>query len=122
AFNHALRAESTWSAVWREADGSPLDTETIFDSSRRMRIRLQAPEVGQFRLHWHAVAARTSMAVDGEQDFSLQNEATVSPRLRLSRPTAESGDKPELSGSGFGPRSAVPRTIGDDELARTTVD
>jgi methionine-rich copper-binding protein CopC len=121
-FNHALRAESTWAAVWREADGSPLASEAIFDTPRRMRVRLQAPEVGQFRLHWHAVAARTAVAVDGEQDFSLQNESTVSPRLRLSRATAESGDKLELSGSGFGPRSAVRLTIGDDELALTTVD
>jgi methionine-rich copper-binding protein CopC len=121
-FNHALRQESTWVAVWREADGSPLASETIFDTPRRMRVRLQEPEVGQFRLHWHAVAARTAVAVDGEQDFSLQNESTGSPRLRLSRATAESGDKLELSGSGFGSRSPVRLSIGDDEVALTTVD
>jgi methionine-rich copper-binding protein CopC len=121
-FNHALRAESTWAAMWREADGSPLASETIFETPKRMRVRLQEPEVGQFRLHWHAVAARTGVAVDGEQDFSLQNESTVSPRLGLSRGTAESGDKLELRGSGFGPQSAVRLTIGDDELALATVD
>src|SRR5258708_672018 len=84
-FNHALRQESTWAAVWREEDGSPLASETIFDTPRRMRVRLQEPEVGQFRLHWHAVAARTALAVDGGRDFPLPNESTLLPRPPPSR-------------------------------------
>jgi len=121
-FNHALRPESSWAAVWREEDGSPLASETVFDTPRRIRVHLQEPEVGQFRLHWHAVAARTAAAMDGELDFSLQDESTDSPRLGLSRATVESGERLEVTGSGFGARSAVRLTIGDDEAALTAVD
>jgi methionine-rich copper-binding protein CopC len=121
-FNQALRSGSTWAAVWREEDGSPLATQTVFESPRRMKVHLQEMRAGQYRLHWHAVAARTDMAVEGEQYFTLRDESTGSPRLSLSRTGAESGDKVWMSGSGFAPESAVRLTIGDDEQPLTTVD
>jgi methionine-rich copper-binding protein CopC len=123
-FNTALHPESTWAAVWRAEDGATLATETSIDpgDGRRLSMRLQQPTAGQFRLHWHAVAARTGAVADGEQDFSMQDESAGSPRLEVSRTTAESGEKLELSGSGFTPRTTVQMAIGDDEQPLTTAD
>jgi hypothetical protein len=77
---------------------------------------------GEFRLRWHAVAARTGAEADGEQAFSMHETATAPPRMQVAKTTAESGDQIELSGSGFAPRTAVKLTIGDDEQDLSSVD
>ena len=122
-FNRPLQPESTWAAVQRE-DGPPTPTDTVVEpvNPRRLTVHLQQPAAGQYRLHWHAVAARTAAAADGEQDFALQDESPGAPRIDLSQPTADSGDKLEVKGNGFDKRSSVTLTIGDDAQALNTVE
>ena len=122
-FNRPLQPESTWAAVQRE-DGPPTPTDTVVEPAnpRRLTVHLQQPAAGQYRLHWHAVAARTAAAADGEQDFALQDESPGAPRIDLSQPTADSGDKLEVKGNGFDKRSSVTLTIGDDAQALNTVE
>ncbi|MCA1645229.1 MAG: copper resistance protein CopC [Chloroflexi bacterium] len=124
SFNHTLRAESTWAAVWRADDGSALPVETAVDpaNSKRLHVALTRPSAGEFRLHWHAASARSSAAVDGEQPFSMQDESEAPPRVEVSSVSAEAGDKIEVAGHGFGKRCAVQLTIGDDEQVMTTID
>ncbi|MDQ6674719.1 MAG: copper resistance protein CopC, partial [Chloroflexota bacterium] len=122
-FNRPLRPETTWAEVWRDADGSQLPTDTIFgaDNPRLLQVRLQRPSSGQYRLHWHAVAARTGAAADGEQDFALQDESEGAPRVAVSQSVVDSGDKLEVKGNGFTKQSLVTLTIGDDAQALNTV-
>jgi len=123
-FNHALSPETSWAAVWRDEDGSPMPADSVVAPSNpnRLSVLMREPVAGEYRLHWHAVAARTAAAVDGEQTFSLQDESTAPPRVDLSRVAAETGEKVEVSGKGFGQRCAVRLTIGDDEQALSTVE
>jgi methionine-rich copper-binding protein CopC len=123
-FNRPLLPESTWAEAWRYDDGAQLPTDAVVepDNPRRLTVRLQQAVAGQYRLHWHAVAARTGAASDGEQDFSMQDESPGSPRIGVSQALANSGDKLEVKGSGFGKRSTVTLTIGDDAQALNTVE
>jgi methionine-rich copper-binding protein CopC len=122
-FNRPLRPETTWAEVWRDEDGSQLPTDTVVEPAnpRRLMVRLQQPAGGHYRLHWHAVAARSGAAADGEQDFLLQDESEGAPHVAVSQPSANSGDRVEVKGNGFGKRSAVTLTIGDDAQALNTV-
>ena len=122
-FNRPLQPEASWAAVQPEEDGPPMPTETVVEPTnpRRLTVRLQHPAGGHYQLHWHAVAARTAAAADGEQDFSLQDESPGAPRIDVSQPTADGGDKLEVKGNGFGKGSSVTLTIGDDAQALNTV-
>ncbi len=123
-FNHALSPEASWAAVWRDIDGLPIAADSAVERSdlRRLRVTLKEPIAGEYRLHWHAVAARTAAAADGEQTFSLQDESSTPPRVELSRVAAETGEKVEVTGQGFGKRCSVRLTIGDDEQMLSTVE
>src|ERR1700730_9030640 len=123
-YNRPLLAASAWAEVWREADGSPLPTDTLLDPNnpRQLAVHLQRPAAGQYRFHWHAVAARSGAAADGEQDFSLQDESEGAPHIGVSQAIADSGDKLEVKGNGFGKNSFVMLTIGDDGQALNTVE
>jgi methionine-rich copper-binding protein CopC len=122
-FNHALSPDASWAAVWRDEDGLPIAADSAVELSnpRRLSVVVKEPTAGEYRLHWHAVAARTGAAVDGEQTFSLQDESASPARVELSRAAAETGEKVALTGRGFGKRCAVQLTIGDDEQALSTV-
>jgi methionine-rich copper-binding protein CopC len=123
-FNHVLSPEASWAAVWRDEDGLPISADSAVERSnpRQLSVLVKEPVAGEYRLHWHAVAARTAAAVDGEQTFSLRDESTAPARVELSRVAAETGEKVEVTGKGFGPRCAVRLTIGDDEQALSTVE
>jgi len=123
-FNRPLTPESTWAEVWRYDDGSQTSTRTVVGRTdpRVLQVRLQRPSSGQYRLHWHAVAAPTGAAADGEQDFSLQGESPGAPRMGVSQGVADSGDKLEVKGNGFNKQSPVTLTIGDDAQALKTVE
>jgi methionine-rich copper-binding protein CopC len=123
-FNEPLGPESTWAAVWRDEDGSPLSVDSTVErlDPRRLSVVLREPRVGAYRLHWHVVAARTAATTDGEQTFSMQDESAPPPRVVLSRPAAETGDKLEVAGRGFGKRCSVRLTIGDDDQALSTIE
>jgi methionine-rich copper-binding protein CopC len=123
-FNRMLRPESTWAEAWRYDDGTQLPTDAVVEPSdpRRLTVRLPQPAAGQYRLHWHAVAARTGAAADGEQDFSMHDESPGSPRIAVSQAIADSGDRLEVKGNGFSKQSSVTLTIGDDAQALNTVE
>jgi methionine-rich copper-binding protein CopC len=123
-FNHALSPEASWAAVWRDDDGMPISADSLVEPTnpRRLSVLMKEPVAGEYRLHWHAVGARTAAAVDGEQTFSLQDESTTPPRVELSRVAAETGERVEVSGTGFGQRCPVRLTIGDDEQALSSVE
>ena len=124
AFNRPLSEAGSWAEISREEDGGGIAIENVVDrrDPRRMRIRLMNPEVGEFRLHWHAVGRRSTQAVEGEQEFALYNEAAEVPRLEVSRQAANVGDKVHLTGSGFAQGRTVRLTIGDDEQPLLTTD
>jgi methionine-rich copper-binding protein CopC len=123
-FNRPLLPASTWAEVWRDEDGSQMPTDTLMDAAnpRHLAVHLQKPAAGHFRLHWHAVAARTAAAADGEQEFLLQDESAGAPHIAMSEPVANSGDRLEVKGNGFGKRSLITLTIGDDGQALNTVE
>ena len=123
-FNHALSPEASWAAAWRDEDGMPISAASQVELSnpRQLSLILKEPVAGEYHLHWHAVAARTAAAVDGEQTFSLQDESSAPPRLELSRVAAETGEKVEVTGKGFGERCPVRLTIGDDEQPLSTIE
>jgi methionine-rich copper-binding protein CopC len=123
-FNRPLRPESSWAEVWRNHDGSQMATDTLVgpQDPRLLEVHLQRPAAGQYRLHWHAVAASGGAAADGEQDFSLQDESPGAPRIEVSQPIADSGDKLEVKGNGFSKHSSVTLTIGDDAQPLNTVE
>jgi methionine-rich copper-binding protein CopC len=123
-FNRALHAELTWATVGRDRDGLPTYVESAVEAAnpRRLRVVVKAPLAGEYRLHWHAVSARTAAALDGEQVFAMLDEAAVPPQVEVSPSTAETGDKLKVVGSRFGQRCSVRLAIGDDEQALTTVE
>jgi hypothetical protein len=125
-FNRSLQPDSVWAAVWNDLDGVLLPSEVVMDPNnpRRLGVRLLEPGPGEFRLHWHAGAARTGGSADGELPFSLREEvaAQTPPRLEVSRATAESGDKLEIRGRGFGQTCTVQLTMGDDDQKLSTVE
>ena len=123
-FNQALSAEATWAAVWRDEDGSPVAADSAVEPSnpKRLSVIVREPIGGEYRLHWHAVSARTATAVDGEQTFSMQHESSAPPRIELSRQVAETGDKMEVTGMGFGKRCSVRLSIGDDEQVLSSIE
>jgi methionine-rich copper-binding protein CopC len=124
-FNRALRADASSAAVWRDdQDGQPIPTHAEVEPTnpRRLRVQILAPSTGRYRLHWHAVADRTAAMRDGEQGFSMRDESVEAPRLQVNRTTAESGEKFEVAGHGFGQDDHVRLTIGDDEQALRTVE
>ena len=116
-FNRDLNADSSFAAVWRDHDGAALPTDTVVkrDDGRRLRVKLLDAEPGDYRLSWHAVAAHGGAAVDGEQAFSLRDESPGAPRLVVSRATADTGDKVQIVGDGFGEDCVVRLSIGDDD-------
>jgi methionine-rich copper-binding protein CopC len=122
-FDRPLRPETTSAAVWRDEGGAPLSTDVSIDSAeaRRLRVRLLEPSAGAFQLRWHAVDARSGQWTEGWQDFSLQNESPSPPRIDVSPPMADAGDRLHVVGNGFAQRSKVQLTIGDDEQALGTV-
>jgi methionine-rich copper-binding protein CopC len=123
-FNHALLPEATWATVSRDEDGSPISVHSavVPSNPRRLSVVLKEPTAGQYRLHWHAVAVRTAAALDGEQTFSMQDESVAPPRVEVSPLAAETGEKVQVAGTGFGKRCSVRLTIGDDEQALSTVE
>jgi methionine-rich copper-binding protein CopC len=123
-FNRPLNAEASSAAVWRDEDGATMPTDVTFDpaSPGRLRVRLLEPAVGDYQLHWHAVAAQSNAAADGDHAFSLQDESTAPPRIEVSPATADKGDKLELVGNGFTRQSAVQLTIADDEQPLGSVE
>ena len=123
-FNRRLSASATWISVWREDDGATMATETDVDpqNPRHAQVRLLEAARGTYRLHWHAVDARSAAAADGEQDFTLQDESMAQPRLQVSRATADTGEKLEIVGKGFAEKCLVKVTMGDDQVNLTTVE
>lgn len=119
-FNRALRADDSWAAVWREPDGEPLAAEATVDT-HRLRVNVPRPEAGEYRVHWHAVSARSGAAADGEQSIAFQDESSMPPRIDVVQTTVESGDKIELRGTGFTRGGIVQLTIGDDAQEIKTI-
>src|SRR5260370_25375578 len=113
-----------WATTPRSMATTPASRPRVRAPADRIGLGalLKAPVGGDYRLRWHAVAARTAVAVDGQETLSLQDESTEPPRGALSRVAAETGEKVEVSGKGFGQRCAVRLTIGDDEQALSTVE
>src|SRR5260370_27476660 len=111
-----------WATTPRSMATTPASRPRVRAPADRIGLGalLKAPVGGDYRLRWHAVAARTAVAVDGEQTFSLQDESTAPPRVDLSRVAAETGEKVEVRGKGFGERSAVGLRMGEDEQALST--
>lgn len=124
-FNHPLLADATSAAVWSD-DGGSIATDTTLDAvdSRRLRVRLIDPAAGSYQLHWHAVAADTHLAMDGDQPFTLQSESGTPPRVDVSPASADVDKRLELVGKGFAARSPLQLTIGDggQALAETETD
>ena len=123
-FNRRLATDPSWFVVWREEDGAAMATDATIDphNPRQAHVRLLEPAPGAYRLHWHAVAARSAASADGEQDFALQDESNVPPLLELSRTVAEVGDTLEIVGRGFGPNSPVKLMMADDQIELATVE
>lgn len=123
-FNRRLSTQASWFSVWREEDGATIETETSIDpkNPRQAHVHLPRAAAGAYRLHWHAVAARSGGAAEGEQGFTLQDESRPPPRLEVSPAMAEAGDKLEINGEGFGQRSQVTLTIGDDQIDLATAE
>ena len=115
-FNRPLSPESTSAAVWRD-DGAAMPTDVTIDPTNpgRLRVRLLEPAVGDYQLRWHAVAAQSSAAADGDHAFSLQDESPAPPRIDVSPTTADKGVALQLVGKGFTRQSHVQLAIADDE-------
>jgi methionine-rich copper-binding protein CopC len=115
-FNRPLNPDSTSASVWRDLDGAPVPSSAETDAAnpRQLKVKLLEPSVGTYQLHWHAVAAQSSLAADGDHAFTLRNESPMPPRIDVSPATAEAGERLELVGKGFGSDVSVQFTIGDD--------
>src|ERR1700730_13175508 len=102
-FNRPLLAASAWAEVWREADGSPLPTDTLLDPNnpRQLAVHLQRPAAGQYRFHWHAVAAPSGAGADAERDSPLQDESEAARQIGVSKAIPDSGEKREVKGNGL---------------------
>jgi hypothetical protein len=116
-FNRELDAGAT-SAVIVAGDGSTLPSDSALDpnDARQLKIRLLEPVAGSFDLRWHAVAADSRLADDGDESFALQSETPAPPRIDVSPSTADNDERLELVGKGFTPNSALRLTVGDDDL------
>jgi methionine-rich copper-binding protein CopC len=123
-FNRPLRPELSTAAVWREEEDVPTPTEVRLEpaDSTRLRVRLVEPAAGAYQLHWHAVAAESGAAVDGDQAFRLQDESPAPPRIEVSPAKADKGETLELVGKGFAKHSVVQLTIADDQQSLASVE
>jgi hypothetical protein len=123
-FNRPLNAESSTAVVWRDEHGGPLATDVSIDPANagRLKVRLLEPSIGNYQLHWHAVAARSGEAADGDLAFSLQDESPTPPRIEVSPATADQGDTLQLVGKGFAKHSPVQLSIGDDEQPLASIE
>jgi methionine-rich copper-binding protein CopC len=122
-FNRPLSAEGTWAVVSPDGDdGNPLDTRTAVDPSdaRRLTVELLSATDGAYRLHWHVVSARSDASDEGQLRFNLAKGEGM-PRLEVSSPTVENGERIWITGHGFKPSSLVRLTMGDDEQELMTV-
>jgi methionine-rich copper-binding protein CopC len=123
-FNRSLSAEDTWAAVSLDgAAGNPIAARSAVDPSdaRRLTVELLTPTEGAYRLHWHAVSARTDVSNDGEIAFTLEAKAASAPELVVSSASVENGERIWVTGHNFEPRSAVRLTMGDDEQSLMNV-
>jgi len=116
SFNRSLDGGASWAEVVAADDSVTASTVAVSAiDSRRLSVRLQEPDEGSFDLHWHVVAADSHLASDGHMPFTLQRGTPAPPRIDVSPPTAEAGDRLELVGKGFPKSASVPLTIGDDD-------
>jgi methionine-rich copper-binding protein CopC len=123
-FNRPLDPNATWATVWRDGDTAPGSAGVASDpaNARVLRVDLDGPAAGAYRLQWHAVAARSTAANDGEQRFYVRPESAPPPRLEVLRASAEAGDNVQVVGQGFGRECPVQLTIGDDDQDLAEVD
>jgi methionine-rich copper-binding protein CopC len=121
-FNRALAADATRASVVTAENGTPMVTDVGLDpaDAHRLQVRLHEPAPGTFDLRWHAVAADSGLASDGEQPFSLVAETPAPPRLDVAPPTADAKERLELVGKGFAANAAVRLMIGDNQQALAT--
>lgn len=114
-FNRQLQADASSASVWSK-DGSSIATETAVDpaDARRLTVRLLEPTPGSYHLRFHAVAADTHLAMDGDQAFTLRIESPTPPRVDVSPGSADAGERIELVGKGFAANSPLRLTIGDN--------
>ena len=115
-FNRPLRADKSWLTLWGDDDGSELAGESAVSASNAhlLTLRVDRPDAGEFRLHWHVVSARTGVSSDGERPVTFRAESPTPPRLEATPSALNSGDKFELRGSGFQRRGYIRVTVGDD--------
>src|SRR5438067_2319145 len=108
-FNRPLDGGASSATVWRELDGAPVPSDASLDAANphRLTVQLREPTAGAYQLLWHAVAAGTREVADGEQSFTLQDESGAPPRVGVSPPNADSGEKLELTGDGVAPTTEV---------------
>ena len=123
-FNHRLNADASSAVVLLEGDGSATPAEVSLDPANtgRLRIRLLEPAEGAYELHWHAVDAQSGAAADGDQAFTIQDEAAKPARLDVSPGKADKEEPLELVGKGFASHSRVQLTIADDEQPLASVE
>jgi methionine-rich copper-binding protein CopC len=120
-FNQPLDPGASWAAVLdAEASAVPSNASVDPKDRRRLSVRLLEQKPGNFDLRWHAVAADSQRASDGDQPFTLQRDVSSPPRLDVSPPIAESGDRLELVGKGFAHDADVALMIGDDDQPLTS--
>jgi methionine-rich copper-binding protein CopC len=120
-FNRPLDSGASRASVV-DAEGASVATNVRVDANdrRRLNVRLTDPRPGNYDLRWHAVAADSRIASDGDQAFSLEREVSSPPRIDVSPSLAESGDRLELVGKGFTRDADVALTIGDDDQPLAT--
>jgi methionine-rich copper-binding protein CopC len=120
-FNRSVDADQSWAEVVAD-DGSQLPSVMGLDpdDSRRVSVRLVVPAQGSYDLRWHAVAADSHLASEGDQPFTLQTDAPAPAHLDVSPASAESGDRLELVGKAFPRDSTLVLVIGDDDQPLTT--
>jgi methionine-rich copper-binding protein CopC len=127
-FNEPLESSSTSASVSRATDGATMTTSVSVDPAnpRRLTVRLMDPAVGDYQLHWHAVAApgatESSGSNDGDQSFLIQEGTPAPPRVDVSPASVEVGERMELVGKGFTPGSTLHVVMGDDAQPVATAD
>lgn len=116
SFNRSLDADASWAEVVAADDSVTASTVAVSaNDPRHLSVRVQEPSEGSFDLHWHVVALDSHLASDGHMPFAMQRGTPAPPRIDVSPPLAESGDRLELVGKGFPKNASVPLTIGDDD-------
>jgi hypothetical protein len=120
-FNRSLAVDTSWAEVIAD-DGSRLPSTTALDRNdpRRLSVRLAEPSQGSYDLRWHVMAADSHLASDGDQRFSLEDNAPTPPRLDVSPASAETGERLELVGKAFPRDDTLILAIGDDDQPLTT--